>query len=156
MSKLFCCTQCGNFRGLFPLYCEYCGSQDLPVAHTNFIKVDIEKGLPLVEEAIHTFETYLVRAEELGVRALLILHGYGSSGQGGKIRRHFRELLEANQWANRVNEYYFGEELRSLSSLKITAQLKKELEKERFVSNPGCTLLLLKHIHLSFVSEINA
>ncbi|HQT81869.1 MAG: hypothetical protein B7Z60_01065 [Ferrovum sp. 37-45-19] len=150
MTKLFCCSQCGNFRGLFPTYCEFCGSEELPTAHTSYIKIDLERGQPTVEEAIDFFEGYLIRAEELKVRALLVLHGYGSSGQGGYIRRRFRELLLTNEWANRVNEYIFGEECKHLTGLKLSALLRKELNKERFINNPGCTLLLLKHIELRF------
>ncbi|MBU6468575.1 MAG: Smr/MutS family protein [Betaproteobacteria bacterium] len=150
MNKHFCCPQCGNLRGLFPDYCEFCGSLETPFAQTSYIKVDLEKGMPTVEEAISYFQQYLFRSEELGVRALLVLHGYGSSGEGGRIRRRFRELLESNEWANRIDEFVYGETAHHLKSLKLSATLKKELEKERFSSNPGCTLLLLKHIDLHF------
>jgi hypothetical protein len=86
-------------------------------------------------------------ASEAGIRALIVIHGYGSSGSGGKIKWVVRDALENNYFSDRVDEYYFGEDLALGSSgyqavMKRRASLKQHLSQFK-IGNAGMTVLLM-------------
>jgi hypothetical protein len=39
-----------------------------------------------------------------------LIHGYGASGEGGRIKRAVHDALENNYFSDRVDEYHFGEQ----------------------------------------------
>jgi len=60
-----------------------------------------------VKEALELFrETYNNRTGSRFAKTLVVVHGYGSSGEGGKIRRRLRSLLD--QYPNHLS-YQRGE-----------------------------------------------
>jgi hypothetical protein len=76
-----------------------------------------------------------------------VIHGYGSSGSGGKIKWAVRDALENNYFSDRVDEYYFGEDLAVASSgyhtvIKRRASLKQHLSQFK-IGNAGMTVLLM-------------
>jgi hypothetical protein len=86
-------------------------------------------------------------ASEAGIRALIVIHGYGSSGSGGKIKWFVRDALENNYFSDRVDEYYFGEDLAFASSgyhavIKRRSSLKQHLSQFK-IGNAGMTVLLM-------------
>jgi uridine kinase len=88
-------------------------------------------------------------AAEVQIRVLIVIHGYGSSGRGGSIRRTVREALENNFFSDRVDEYYHGEDLAHRSELyqaliKRRPTLKQHL-KQLKEGNAGMTLLIMRH-----------
>ena len=56
--------------------------------------VNLEEGMPYVDEALEHLEKSLRRAKNGGCKVVKFIHGYGSSGKGGKIRRAVRLELE--------------------------------------------------------------
>jgi hypothetical protein len=127
--------------------CRLCGSAETPEAITETLIFDLELGAPLVEEAIAKFEKYLEVASNAGFKTMLVIHGYGSSGKGGEIRKTLRDNLEHNFYSDRVVDYYLGEDLKEGNEpytqlLKRRPSLQKQ--KTQFKnSNAGVTLLLL-------------
>jgi hypothetical protein len=76
-----------------------------------------------------------------------VIHGYGSSGSGGKIKWVVRDALENNFFSDRVDEYYFGEDLSFGSSdyhtvIKRRSSLKSHLSQFK-IGNAGMTVLLM-------------
>ena len=126
--------------------CRLCSSTEVPEAITETLIFDLELGVPLVEEAITKFECYLEVASNAGFKTMLVIHGYGSSGNGGEIRKTLRDNLEHNFYSDRVVDYYLGEDLKEGNEsytqlLKRRPSLKKQ--KTQFKnSNAGITLLL--------------
>jgi hypothetical protein len=57
-------------------------------------EVSIEAGMPSSEQAIKRLTFELHNTKRLGVRVLKVIHGYGSSGKGGRIRTEARGYLE--------------------------------------------------------------
>ena len=55
--------------------------------------LDMEYGHPSSREAVLRLDTELAVARKKGVRVLKIIHGYGSSGKGGKLRASLRTAL---------------------------------------------------------------
>ena len=140
------CLECGNPRPLMG-NCKHCGSTDLPQALTDTIVINLESGGPTAEEALERLTQQVRAASEAGIRALIVIHGYGSSGPGGKIKWVVRDALEHNYFSDRVDEYYFGEDLALGSSryqavIKRRASLKNHLSQFK-IGNAGMTVLLM-------------
>lgn len=140
------CLECGNPRYLLG-NCQYCGSTDLPQALTDTVILNLEAGGPTAEEALERLTLHVRGASEAGIRALIVIHGYGSSGAGGKIKWLVRDALENNFFSDRVDEYYFGEDLALGSSgyhtvIKRRSSLKQHLSQFK-IGNAGMTILLM-------------
>ena len=56
-------------------------------------EVDLERGMPRAEQAIRQMLFELRRSPGLGCSAVKLIHGYGSSGAGGRIRVEARRRL---------------------------------------------------------------
>jgi len=128
-------------------HCKHCGSTDLPHALTDTVVINLEAGGPTAEEALERLTQQVRAASEAGIRALIVIHGYGSSGSGGKIKWVVRDALENNYFSDRVDEYYFGEDLGLGSSgyqavMKRRASLKQHLSQFK-IGNAGMTVLLM-------------
>jgi hypothetical protein len=128
-------------------HCKHCGNTDLPQALTDTVVINLEAGGPTAEEALERLTQQVRAASEAGIRALIVIHGYGSSGSGGKIKWFIREALEQNYFSDRVDEYYFGEDLALGSSsyqalIKRRASLKNHLSQFK-IGNAGMTVLLM-------------
>ena len=78
-----------------------------------FIKtVNLEDGMPTVEEARQRLDAELRAARAGKAVALRVIHGYGSSGVGGALRLAIqRRLLELRQ-SGEIREVIYGEDWR--------------------------------------------
>ncbi len=56
--------------------------------------VNLEAGFPTVDAAVRRLTFELHAARRLGYEALKLIHGYGSSGTGGRIRVESRAYLQ--------------------------------------------------------------
>jgi hypothetical protein len=74
--------------------------------------VNLEDGLPTVEQARLrlSHELHTARAERC--TAVKIIHGYGSSGQGGALRVELQKELRQMQARGEVSDAIPGEEWR--------------------------------------------
>lgn len=78
-----------------------------------FIKsVNIEDGMPTVEEARQRLERELSAARAGKVIALRVIHGYGSSGVGGALRLAMQLRLRELQQQGEIREVIYGEDWR--------------------------------------------
>ena len=140
------CPDCGNVRALFN-QCPHCGSDHLPTLTTDTIEINIKQGSPYVEEALDELTEQLRKYLELGIKAIVLIHGYGSSGEGGRIKWAIHDALENNRYSDRVLEYFFGENVAYGSEayqvlLKRRPGLKRYLKRFK-EGNAGMTVLLL-------------
>lgn len=148
ITRAFECNQCGNFRALLPAACPHCESVEPPFANVEYWKVDLERQLPTVEEAIAILDMNVRAGAAAGLKGLIVVHGYGSSGQGGQIRKAVRNGLETNFWADRVEEFFHCEDLGQGSAQFAYAvehyqSLIRALRRGRFLGNHGVSALLL-------------
>lgn len=58
-------------------------------------EVNLELGRPSADEALRRLEHELAAKRHLRAKAMKIIHGYGSSGKGGRIRTASRKYLRA-------------------------------------------------------------
>ena len=140
------CPDCGNVRALFN-QCPHCGSDHLPILTTDTIEINIKQGSPYVEEALDELTEQLRKCLELGIKAIILIHGYGSSGKGGRIKWAIHDALENNRYSDRVLEYFFGENV-AYGSEAYQALLKRRPGLKRYLKrfkegNAGMTVLLL-------------
>ena len=146
MTQAFECAECGNPRFLMGS-CQHCGSTELPSVFVDVTEFNIKQGFPNVEEALDHLTEYLRAAYELGLKAIVLIHGYGSSGEGGRIKWAIHAALENNRFADRVEEYFYGENVPYASPayqdlLKKRPGLKRYLKHFK-AGNAGMTVLLL-------------
>lgn len=71
--------------------------------------VNIESGMPTVSEAEQRMSLELAKARREGVSGLKIIHGYGSTGVGGKLREAMRKWLARRQREGKVKCFVAGE-----------------------------------------------
>jgi hypothetical protein len=72
-------------------------------------EVNLEAGMPAAGAAVKRLTFELHNTRHLGAVSLKIIHGYGSSGKGGKIRTEVRSYLERLQRRGEVRLVIPGE-----------------------------------------------
>jgi hypothetical protein len=63
-------------------------------------EVNLEYGYPTAEIAVRNMVDQLMSCKRQGMRAVILIHGYGSSGTGGKIKR--REIRRKILWRSPI------------------------------------------------------
>jgi hypothetical protein len=146
MAQIAECSECGNARALFG-DCHHCGSSLPPVLAVDVVEFNIKRGNPSVEDALGILTEKICELQSLGVKTIILIHGYGSSGEGGHIKRAIHEALQLNHYADRVDEYFYGENV-PYGSPAYHELIKKRPSLKRYLrhfkaSNAGMTVLLL-------------
>ena len=78
---------------------------------TNRLReVDLERGMPTVRAALQQLSFELWRGRSLGCAAVKLIHGYGSSGKGGRIRVEARACLARMKERGELRDVIPGEE----------------------------------------------
>ncbi|NCC68731.1 MAG: hypothetical protein EOM14_11170, partial [Clostridia bacterium] len=72
-------------------------------------EVNIKEDMPTASDAIKRV-TYNIRSgKSMGFTAIKIIHGYGSTGKGGKIRTEARRYLQQQKDKRLIKDYIAGE-----------------------------------------------
>ncbi len=74
--------------------------------------VNLEEGMPRVEEARLRMQHELHRSREQGSKAVKLIHGYGSSGAGGTLRNELQKELRRLAAEGSVRAFITGEDWR--------------------------------------------
>ncbi|MCD8342386.1 MAG: Smr/MutS family protein [Clostridiales bacterium] len=109
-------------------------------------QVNLEQGLPTVEQALRRLDSELITSKRLGYAAVKLIHGYGSSGRGGKIRVAVRRELSARQARGQIVGFVPGErfsifEEETRQALQRCDALRSDRDLERY--NNGVTFVIL-------------
>lgn len=144
------CDTCGNDIPASASACPHCGAAQgyagAAAAARGVRTVNLEDGKPTVEQATRKLENALDRAAVTGVAVLRVIHGYGSSGAGGRIREETRRYLAALKQRGRLRDVVPGEDhgRRSPGGKRMLArcpELERSLRTD--AGNPGITLIAL-------------
>ncbi len=108
--------------------------------------VNLERNMPTVAQAQVQLDTELAKAKRDGMSALKLIHGYGSSGVGGKIKEAVEKSLAAKRNARKVRVFVSGENWSifdpgSREILDRCPELKRDSDLEN--CNRGITIVLL-------------
>lgn len=108
--------------------------------------IDLEEGMPKVEQARLRMQRELQIATEQGYAAVKLIHGYGSSGVGGSLRIELQKELQRLASAGAVKSFIAGEDWR-ISDEKTWELLKRYPEWKRDsdlgTANKGISIVLL-------------
>ena len=108
--------------------------------------INLESGMPTVEVAIKRLINGLQTARMTGSKSVKIIHGYGSSGKGGAIKREVITFLSQKLSSGGIKGYVKGEDFSPFTenSRRITSiypALKRDSDYDR--GNDGITIVLL-------------
>lgn len=118
--------------------------ENFPKTRERVIRSNLEAGLPTVEQALERLERDLREARACEAKVVRIIHGYGSSGRGGKIRDAVRRELGRKLALGEVRAVVPGESYSSTtnSGRDLLSRFKELNTTERSdKSNPGLTLI---------------
>ncbi len=94
------CDFCGNPVAKHLKVCPYC-NQELAVSekaaksiNQEIEIINLEAGMPFVKEALERFDREFINSQNKSIGLLKIIHGYGSSGKGGKIKIALHQKLK--------------------------------------------------------------
>lgn len=112
----------------------------------NLREINLEEGKPLVDQAIKRLTFELHRSRSMGVTVLKIIHGYGSSGAGGRIRVEARSYLNRLKTRREIKGFIPGEDFSIFNDATRQAfltcgDLRQDKDLERH--NNGVTFIIL-------------
>lgn len=152
------CEICGNDFDAGTRVCPYCES---PVMHTevtagqrrsqtgrNIIRVvNLKADQPSVRDAEAHLHRELTRMLSMGVHVMKLIHGYGSSGQGGSIRDRVHVLCRQLRGSGGIQGFILGEDFHTRNEatnrlIRRLPQLRSDSDLNR--GNRGISLLILR------------
>jgi len=112
--KMKNCATCGNEIPDPSLTCHFCGAHQRARQHAEpherLRTVNIEAGMPSVDEGLQRLEGELARARQFGIRVVRVIHGWGSTGTGGSLRDACRASLKRKLAARQIANLVYGED----------------------------------------------
>ena len=112
----------------------------------NIKTVNLEEGLPGVEQARTRLAAEIEIARSSGLKLLKIIHGYGSHGVGGDLRLALQATLRRMEHSHEITDCIYGENWRTSDErtwdlLKRLPDLKSDSDLGR--GNRGITIVVL-------------
>lgn len=107
-------------------------------------EVNLESGMPTVDVALQKMKNSLTSYKRQGYKAIILIHGYGSSGVGGGIKAAATKALGESSMRGIVRTYVGGEHwsVRKKEMLSICKSL--EDYDRRVANNEGVTVVILR------------
>ena len=107
---------------------------------------NLESGMPTVDQAERLLEGRLRRAKQEHLNAVKVIHGYGSSGTGGKIKKAIPGMMAGCIRRGFAKGFIRGEDFsifnaETRAAFSVCPELRKDSDLERF--NSGITIVLL-------------
>ena len=109
-------------------------------------EVNIKYDMPTADLAVRRATYAIENGRTLGASAVKLIHGYGSSGKGGKIRLELRAYLERQKQRGKIRDYIPGERFSIFDEATRRAfahcdELRRDRDLE--ASNNGMTVVIL-------------
>lgn len=112
----------------------------------TLMEINIKADMPATSDAIRRITYHLHNSKRLGFKALKIIHGYGSTGAGGKIKVRARKYLDEQKCRGAIKGYVPGENFSifdedTRSAFAACSDLRNDPDLERH--NNGITIVIL-------------
>ncbi len=109
-------------------------------------EVNIKSDMPASAEALRRIKDSIYSAKRFGAGALKIIHGYGSTGRGGKIRTEARKFLAEEKKNGRIRDYIPGEDFSIFSdntrrAFALCPELRRDKDLDAY--NNGVTIIII-------------
>jgi hypothetical protein len=109
-------------------------------------EADIKYDMPPSDVAIKRVTYNLRVAKQLGAGAVKFIHGYGSTGRGGKIRTEVRRYLADKKRRGQIRDFVAGEDFSIFDestrrAFALCDDLRRDRDLERH--NNGVTFAVL-------------
>jgi uncharacterized Zn finger protein (UPF0148 family) len=146
------CSTCGNEIQEKTTVCPFCDGvqESMPTRERKTTErvdtVKLKQNNPMVSEAMARLATELSAARKKGVKVLRVIHGYGSSGEGGAIKLALHRQLEAMKAKDQIRSYVTGEQHNEFAGSRNYLLNKYPELKEDWIGdrgNPGITFVEL-------------
>lgn len=107
--------------------------------------LNLKEGSPTVELALAILEIELEVARREGVLALKVIHGYGSHGVGGEIKRALAFWLMRAKKRGFLRDFVKGEQWTASEKAEKFKKICPELigDPELYHANAGVTIILI-------------
>lgn len=107
-------------------------------------EVNLEYGNPTVEAAVRNMVSQLSTCKGQGYKAVILIHGYGSSGVGGRIKSAVRNKLKESSMSGIVRqscggEHWFEKKRELLEICRSLTEYQRKID-----GNQGVTVVVLK------------
>lgn len=111
---------------------------------TKVREINLEYGNPTAETAVRNMISQLSTCKGQGCKAVILIHGYGSSGVGGSIKTAVRSKLRESSMSGIVRSYCGGEQWfekkqELLGICQLLVQYQRKID-----GNQGVTVVILK------------
>jgi hypothetical protein len=109
-------------------------------------EVNIKSDMPSAQDAVKRVTFHIRSGKTLGYAAVKFIHGYGSTGRGGRIRTEVRRYLEDQKRRGLIRDYIPGENFSIFDeatrrAFSFCGDLRGDPDLER--SNNGITVVIL-------------
>lgn len=113
---------------------------------TRIRNVNLKSGMPTVEEARSRLNAEIDKARQRGDHVLKLIHGYGSSGVGGKLKDAIRSSLRRRRKEGKIRSFVAGEQWGAFDDvtneiLGECPQLDRDPDLNNY--NEGITIVLM-------------
>ncbi|NMC47240.1 MAG: Smr/MutS family protein [Chloroflexi bacterium] len=106
---------------------------------------NLENGMPSLADATRSMAQFINESKHAQQRVIKIIHGYGSSGVGGKLRVGLRQELAARSRSGKIKGFIPGERFGRYEEtqpyLNQYSQLAVDPDFDR--GNAGITIIIL-------------
>lgn len=112
----------------------------------KLITIDIKSEHQTVAEAIAQFLIELEAYQKGGFKVMKVIHGYGSHGVGGAIKKEFLKTCKDLKNRNKIVDYVCCENWVDKNvTKKIAINYCPDLmaDKELHFINPGCSIVII-------------
>ena len=109
-------------------------------------EVNLKEGMPVVDTAMKYFEAAVSRAKAYGYPAVKLIHGYGSGGNGGKIKTAVQKELVRYKTIGKIREFTAGENFTPFDSATqriIALYPAITYDSDYLKTNHGITIILI-------------
>lgn len=112
----------------------------------KLITIDIKSEQQTVKQAIAEFLVELDACRKGGYKVLKVIHGYGSHGVGGAIKREFLHECQNLKGRGKIEDYVCCDNWTERNiTRKIAINYCPDLlaDRELYLLNPGCSIVIV-------------
>lgn len=109
-------------------------------------EVNIKSDMPTASDAVKRVTYNIRNGKSWGASAIKIIHGYGSTGKGGRIRIEVRRYLADQKRRGLIRDFIPGEDFSifnesTRAAFDVCGDLRRDSDLERY--NNGITIVIL-------------